>query len=345
MEEFVQGAPELQAEPVTLDSISRFEVTLGGDASTLSKALYGNGRMQVKVQVLVSGVDVSGNYAVIPDTVFESIELVHYHTGKPLQDGWRATVEQGEFTSEGASARTAMNSTATVVASESIQRQVRTLWVSAEGAATTRIAARIFFNGRFIYTNSSSLFSMHDSSVTIESQAPPRYAIENFRWEPVIRGDEKSGHKIFNYYLGLYVQGQQIKLVDWVKDNQTGSIEFAYGNHINGYVGGEKLDALKGVLVRPDRRKIGVVLPLLTGRVTARDPVRSYSVAQYTVRVNDRDGELTAVVSWSRDFWRNQQASLHEGVFHFKALDQFGTEHQLAIRSVVKDGIFKLEQG
>ena len=221
--------------------------------------------------------------------------------------------------------------------------QVRTFWVSCSVAGTTQIAARLTLAGQTIRTNGTTLASVHDSSVTLEAQQPLAYAIDQFRWQATRRGNEEPGNRIWNYYLGLYPQGQQIKLVDWIADvpAETDPM-FAMANKLNEYV----TNFLTGVLARPKERSLNIGLPF------NGDPIAFTFSADaitrdkkfYSVRVNDRDGELTVVQALS-EYSSLDRAYKKGDVFKFRAIDQHGTEHKLAIRTDFVARTFGLERG
>jgi len=317
------------------------KVKFDSAASAGDKLLFGNGRMQVKVQVLVSGVDESGHPVIVPSSVLETVELIHYNTGKTLQDGWSASAEQGQYTLEAP-----VSADSTDVADQEsqidVQPHVRTFWVSSAGVGTTQIAAQIVLNGTKIRTNANGLFGRQDSSITLKAQMPITYAIEQFRWMSVRRGNEEPGNRIWNYYLGLYPNGQQIKLVDWSSSHEKGDVEFVRGNKLYEW----KTNHLQGVMVRPHKREISLSLPF-DGNFIAftlfQDAITS-KMKSYSVRVNDRDGELSVVQALSEysDLTPRKSA---DGKFNFSVFDQYGTEHKLAIRIDSKERSFTLERG
>lgn len=246
-----------------LEGLASFKVKFDASDSSRSKSLYGNGRMQVKVQVLVSGVDTSGDGIHLPADIMDSIELIHYNTGKTLRDGWAASTEQGRFTLEAQTSFPATGVDDADVEDDSVHPQVRTFWVSSSVAGTTQIGARLTLNGVRVLSNGNTLSSVHDSSVTIEAQTPPAYAIEQFRWYQTRRGNEEPGNRIWNYYLGLYPQGQQIKLVDWVADGVGVGDDhvIASGNKLNE----SKTNYVRVTFVPPERSVLGVSLPFNGG--------------------------------------------------------------------------------
>ncbi|WP_454562461.1 hypothetical protein [Pseudomonas sp. AIG] len=327
------------------ESLTVFNVKFDAAESTRSKELFGNGRMQVKVQVLVAGADANGNAVHVPSEVMDSIKLIHYISGQTLSNGWHASSEQGRFTLE---SHSAVNTVLDADDDDSVHPQVRTFWVSSSGAGDTRIAARLTVNHQVIRSNGTTLSSVHDSSVTLSAKEPIAYSIDSFRWQSVRRGNEEPGNRIRNYYLGLYPQGgQQIKLVDWVSEGGRGSRLFAKGNKLRKH----KTNHLQGMFVLPEQTTQEVWLPY-DGQ--ALSDVLSFGIngwlylstkkKGYSVKVNDRDGELTAVQSLS-EYSTIEPESKDGEMFHFQAIDQYGTEHKLAIRTNFEMRDFSLERG
>ena len=95
MSENMEVTQSQQSHLGVADSIISFKVKFDAGEVTRSKSLFGNGRMQVKVQVLVAAADINGNTVHVPADVMNSIELIHYGTGRTLRDGWSASIEQG----------------------------------------------------------------------------------------------------------------------------------------------------------------------------------------------------------------------------------------------------------
>lgn len=321
------------------ESIGSLAVKFDAGASSRSKVLYANGRMQVKVQVVVTGLDRNGDAVAVSDEVMESIRLVHYDSGKTLRNGWRASTEQGRFT-------LAVAHAATVTEDDggedlSGQRRVRTFWVSSENVETVQIGASIKFDNTVIRSNGTTLSSRHDSSISIEAILPVTYAIEQFRWEDVWYDGGFKNQRIYKYYLGLYPHAQQVKLVDWIAEGADDSVVFAFGNKINAWNAAFQA----GILIDPDRHTFNVSLPFVESSGSTPDSIRFiYHEKDYKVGVNDRVGELTVVQVLSPTA-RNQPSVDRSEVFRFTALDQFGTEHKLAIRTNFKERSFRLERG
>lgn len=321
------------------ESIGSLAVKFDAGGFSRNKVLYANGRMQVKVQVVVSGLDRDGDVVAVSDEVMESIRLIHYDSGKTLRNGWRASAEQGRFT-------LAVAHTSTVAEDEgdedsSGQRRVRTFWVSSENVETIQIGASLKFDNTIIRSNGTTLSSRHDSSVSVEAILPVTYAVEQFRWQDVWYEGGFRNQRIYKYYLGLYPNLQQVKLVDWIAEDSVKNVVFAFGNKINAWNAAFQA----GIMVRPDRQSLDVSLPFTDVVGSTPDSIRDiYHEKDYEVRVNDRVGELT-VVQLLSPAARDQPPVDRSEVFRFTALDQFGTEHKLAIRTDFKERSFRLERG
>lgn len=323
------------------ESIGSFAVKFDAGASSRSKVLYANGRMQFKVQVVVAGLDRDGNVVAVSDEVMESIRLIHYDSGKTLRNGWRASAEQGRFTLAVAHNPNAMEDEDDVNEDASDQRRVRTFWVSSENVETIQIGASIKFADTVIRSNGTTLSSRHDSSISIEAILPVTYAIEQFRWEDVWYDGGFRNQRIYKYYLGLYPHSQQVKLVDWIAEGPVKNVVFAFGNKVEAWNAAFQA----GILLRPDREVFNVSLPYAETFGSTPDSISFiHREKDYEVRVNDRVGELTVVQVLS-PVARDQLPADRSEVFRFTALDQFGTEHKLAIRTDFKERSFRLERG
>jgi hypothetical protein len=269
----------------------------------------------------------------------ESIRLIHYDSGKTLRNGWRASTEQGRFT-------LAVAHTATVMEDDededpSGQRRVRTFWVSSENVEAIQIGASVKFDNTVIRSNGTTLLSRHDSSISIEAILPVTYAIEQFRWENFWYDGGFKNQRIYKYYLGLYPHAQQVKLLDWIAEDSDENAVFAFGNDVDGWNAAFQA----GILIRPDRHTFNMSLPFVEASgVTPESISFIYHEKDYEVKVNDRIGELTVVQALSPAA-RNQPRVARSEVFRFTVLDQFGTEHALAIRTDFKERSFRLERG
>lgn len=317
--------------PPVLSGLSSFKVKFDASVNTQSRVLFANGRMQVKIQVLVSGVDADGNATHVPADVMDSIELIHYATGKTLRDGWTASTVQGRFTIEARSAASVGEVRDNDLENDSVHPQVRTFWVSSSSAGPTEIGARLLLNGERILTNGTTLFSVHDSSVTIEAETPSTYSVDGvFRLYQTRIGNESPGNRIWKYHLGLYPGGKQIRLVDWVVEGieEGKNHNFAGGNRLNE----TKTNYMECILVRPENPGVTVTLPDRGDPFVysfTRD-AQTWSHKHYTVNAQS-DGELTIVQALS-EYSESTKARKYGDVLYFIAIDEYGTEHKLAIR-------------
>ncbi|WP_311885320.1 MULTISPECIES: hypothetical protein [unclassified Pseudomonas] len=344
MSESMDATQGQQTNSSGFETIASFKVKFDAVDSSRSKTLFGNDRMQVKVQVLVSGVDANGNAMHVPADVMDSIELIHYNTGKTLRDGWAASTEQGRFTVEAQTPFTVREVEEDDVGNDSVHPQVRTFWVSSKGAGTTQIGARLSLNGVRIVSNGTTLSSVHDSSVTLEAQPPETYSIGLFDWFQTRRGNEERRNRIWNYYLGLFPQGRQIRLVDWIVDGVKPGED-----HL--FAGGNKLDEpqtnyMEATLVRRERSEVTTYLPFSASkdRYSCTDDAITRDEKRYSVIVNDRDGYLTVVQALS-EYSKDAEKYKVGNVLHFSAIDQYGTEHKLAIRTNFYERNLYLERG
>ena len=323
------------------ESIGSIAVKFDAGALSRTKVLYANGRMQVKVQVVVTGLDHNGDVVAVSDEVMESIRLIHYDSGKTLRNGWRASTEQGRFTLAVAHSSHDMVDEDDGDEDLTGQRRVRTFWVSSENVETVQIGASIKFDNTVIRSNGTTLSSRHDSSISIEAILPVTYAIEQFRWENVWYDGGFKNQRIYKYYLGLYPHAQQVKLVEWIAEDFDDSVVFAFGNKVDGWNAAFQA----GVLIHPDRQTFNFSLPFIEASGVVPDAIRLiYREKDYKVKVNDRIGELTVVQALSPAA-RDQPPFDRSEIFRFSALDQFGTKHELAIRTNFKERSFKLERG
>ncbi|MBN6772889.1 hypothetical protein JRG42_05520 [Pseudomonas granadensis] len=339
MSEQLDALQGQSAQSGAAESIGSLAVKFDAGGFSRNKVLYANGRMQVKVQVVVSGMDRDGDVVAVSDEVMESIRLIHYDSGKTLRNGWQASAEQGRFTL--AVAHTSTDAEDDGDEDSLGQRRVRTFWVSSENVETIQIGASLKFDNTIIRSNGTTLSSRHDSSVSVEAILPVTYAVEQFRWQDVWYDGGFRNQRIYKYYLGLYPNLQQVKLVDWIAEDSVKNVVFAFGNKINAWNAAFQA----GIMVRPDRQSLDVSLPFTDTSGSTPDSIKDiYHEKDYEVRVNDRVGELT-VVQLLSPAARDQPPVDRSEVFRFTALDQFGTEHKLAIRTDFKERSFRLERG
>lgn len=330
--------------PPTLAGLSKLQVKFDAGNNTQSRALVANGRMQVKVQVLVAGVDADGNAMHVPADVMESIQLIHYATGKTLRDGWVASAVQGRFTREARPAPDAEDRHDDDLENDSVHPQVRTFWVSSSSAGTTEIGARLSVNGETILSNGTTPASVHYSSVTVEAETPSTYGVDGvFRLYQTRIGNESPGNRIWKYHLGLYPGGKQIRLVDWIAEGaeEGKDYDFAGGNRLNEI----KTNYMECIFVRPENSSVVVSLPDRGDpfAYTFTSDAQTWNSKHYHVNTQS-DGELTIVQALS-EYSKSTGPQKYGGVLHFIAIDEYGTEHKLAIRVNFRERNLYLQRG
>lgn len=184
------NAPSAPAD--TKLKIGRLEVKFDAAASTRSRSLYANGRMQVKVLVIISGLDEQANEVALPDEILNTVKLIHYngsqplanderplvHVGQILSRSWASSKQENNFVHEipGAFARMTVEPTDTEVSLP----HVLTFWVSTTRADSTQIAAEVTMDGEVIRSNRTGNFGDRDSSVTLIGKLPVTYPMSDF---------------------------------------------------------------------------------------------------------------------------------------------------------------------
>lgn len=341
MSESMDATGNQQNTSPVLVGLSSLKVKFDASDNTQSRALFANGRMQVKVQVLVAGVDADGNAVHVPEDVMESIQLIHYATGKTLRDGWVASAVQGRFTREARPAPDALDRHDDDLENDSVHPQVRTFWVSSSSAGTTEVGARLSLNGERILSNGTTPVSVHYSSVTLEAEKPATYGVFQLYQNRI--GNESPGNRIWKYHLGLYPDGKQIRLVDWMAEGaeEGENLDFAGGNRLNEI----KTNYMKCIFVRPEKTSVTVTLP------DRGDPfvyaftgdAQTWNHKHYKVNTQS-DGELTIVQALS-EYSENTGAQKYGSVLYFIAIDEYGTGHKLAIRVSFYERNLSLQRG
>lgn len=188
-------APPAPADEVI--TIGDLEVKFDASSTERQRVLYANGRMQVRVLVLVSGLDESANKVALPDSVLSTVRLVHYNGGQPLSDGWNSTIYENEYAHElpGRFARMAISPSEI----EKGGLRVLSFWVTTNKAVSTQIAAEVTINGQVFRSNKVGSPYI-DSSVTLKGIAPATYASNSFYVEP----HWVQGATMFVHHVGLF---------------------------------------------------------------------------------------------------------------------------------------------
>lgn len=202
-------APPAPSPVEAVDIVGELEVKFDASSSERQRSLYANGRMQVEVLVLVSGLDASANKVALPASALSTVRLIHYNGGQPLGDGWSSTTEENEYAHElsGLFAGPAIKPNE----NDEPLSHVLSFWVSTEKAVTTQIAAEVTINGRVFRSNKTD-HPYTDSSLTLKGIAPVTYSFNNF----IVDAQQVEGAGIYAHHIGLFPMtegGRNIPLV------------------------------------------------------------------------------------------------------------------------------------
>ncbi|WP_171014139.1 hypothetical protein [Chitinivorax sp. B] len=346
----------MNAETHAVTGIATFEVKFDAGSSVPSKRIYANGRMQTRVLVMIRGKDGQGNEVPLDATTLSKIKLIRYNGGDDLQGGWSASKTENSYEHEFPSlvfsdndlqefgAKQADFDIETVHeqleverggvnpaghATAQIEPQRVDFWVTTSSTGTLQIAAAVTLpGGAVVKTNNTGTPGMtFNSSVTVEGKTPESYSIEAFKFDEVLKqGNTDTEYRTYNYYIGLFPAGRQLKLVKWFHANG-GTGDGQYWFYGSGKVDHWHTIALNGWLNQTGRSKWEVTTS--SGRYLS-------------VPINDRSGQITVTQFINRKNW--YLTSVKTGNFDFSVHDLYGTEHRLRIRTVISDRAFILEK-
>lgn len=316
--------------------IKTFKVQFDGGTGARSKTIYANGRMQVRVQVLLAATDEHGKNVKLPPSVYLSVRLINYKTGELLGGGWEASAPN-RFSSALYNIPLDWEDEQPPV---DPYTRVITYWVSSTVALDMQIGAVVIFNDAVIRTNGTTAGFSTTSSVTIEAQPPVAYELAKFNLSAV-RSHPVPATTLTHFYLSLNVDGKQQNLVGWSSRvdaqhnilSRSHSVFESRGYFPNNEYWWRSVCHIGGV----DESELFLVLP--PGRESNRPQI-------YRVPINDRKGMLSIVQGVALDFSDDTYAG-KKGLFYFTVYDVWGTGHDLCLRfdnSVVPHS-FVLEKG
>lgn len=299
--------------------ISRIEVKLDSTRSGQHKVLYANGRMQVRVLVLLHGIDNNGDGASLyGHPALQSLRLIAYNGARPLEGDWNVSLQENRYAHEmsgGAPRITEVPRAAhNRISDDSDPVQIFQFWVSATRPGIMEVAAEILVDGVLLRSNGIGF----DSSVTLEAIPPKKYNQASFSLHKYGTFSERVYEERIQYFhLGLYADGRQIQLLDWYSndiqlnpyDAEDAVMVYSSGT-INHYSGGGR--AFYGYLAPIYGRSASVHTPL----------------GYITFPINDVPGVLTLV---QRTTLQTEEKPATDGAFEVAVVDEFGTEHWLAI--------------
>ncbi|MGE1175233.1 hypothetical protein [Pseudomonas sp. BW7P1] len=312
--------------------ISRIELKVDSAKSGRHKVVYANGRMQVRVLVLLHGVDNNGNGASLyGHPALKSLRLIAYNGARPLEGDWNVTVQENRYAHEMSGGAARVTEVPRVrdnrISDESDPVQIFEFWVSASRPGIMEVAAEIVMNDVTLRTNGVGF----DSSVTLEAIPPKVYPVSNFS---LSRFDEKRQVArydwIQSHHIGLHAEGRQIHLLDWFS-SEVKLDQYDSENAVQVYVSGNIPGTQDG-----RRNFYGYLAPIYGLKTSFRGPL-----GYVTVPINKVPGQLTLVQYVSADLQVGRET---EDAFEFVVIDEFGTEHRLRIDGNKEQRTFILEE-
>jgi hypothetical protein len=166
--------------------ISRIEVKLDATRSGQHKVLYANGRMQVRVLVLLHGIDNNGDGASLyGHPALQSLRLIAYNGARSLEGDWSVSLRENRYAHEMSGGaprdkevpRTQDNR----ISNDSDPVQIFQFWVSANRPGIMELAAEIVMDDVVLRSNGVGF----DSSVTLEAIPPKEYSLSSFFVEQI----------------------------------------------------------------------------------------------------------------------------------------------------------------
>ncbi|WP_285408271.1 hypothetical protein [Pseudomonas sp. FR229a] len=310
--------------------ISRIEVKLDATRSGQHKVLYANGRMQVRVLVLLHGIDNNGDGASLHGhPALQSLRLIDYNGARPLEGAWSVSLQENRYAHEmsgGAPRITEIpRATHNRISDDSDPVQIFQYWVSATRPGVMEVAAEIVMDNVVLRSNGIGF----DSSVTLEAIPPKKYNQSSFSLHKYGTFSERVYEERVQYFhLGLHADGRQIQLLDWYSndielnpyDAEDAVMVYSSGM-INHYSGG-------------GRTFYGYLAPIYGRSASVNTPL-----GYITFPINDVQGVLTLV---QRTTLQTEEKPATGETFEVAVIDEFGTEHWLGIKGDIEQRTFIL---
>ncbi|WP_456022825.1 hypothetical protein [Pseudomonas protegens] len=299
--------------------ISRIEVKLDATRSGQHKVFYANGRMQVRVLVLLHGIDNNGDGASLHGhPALQSLRLIAYNGARPLEGDWTVSLQENRYAHElsgGAPRITEVSRTPyNRISDESDPVQIFQFWVSAARPGIMEVAAEIVMDGVLLRSNGVGF----DSSVTLEAIPPNEYSLKNFTFNEYGDKQKKAQYDwLQSFHIGLQAEGRQIHLLDWYS-SEVKLDSYDSENAVQVYASGNIPGTQDG-----RRNFYGYMAPIYGLRATFRSPLGTMLVP-----INNVPGQLTFIQYTSADLQVGRES---EGAFEFAVIDEFGTKHRLCI--------------
>lgn len=295
-------------------SIQRFEVKF--DASTIRhKALYANGRMQVRVLVLVSGENSEAEeVSLYGHPALQTLKLISYDTSAPLTGSWSVGTQENRYAHDmsGGAARIVplIPAPDNRISDPSESVQIFEFWVTSSRPGSIQVAAEITLQGVRYRSNGRNGY---DSSITLEAVAPKHYPIANFVVKKTRVLELPSLFEQTELHsIALHAEGRQINLLDWTSFDIKYDDEFAS----EFFSSGNALDVSPGL-----RSYVAFIGPIYGAQVTARTSQGFRSVTQ--------DPGTISILSHLTQEYPNKPE--RKAQLDLQVFDEYGTEHRIRI--------------
>ncbi|MDD0968103.1 MULTISPECIES: hypothetical protein [Pseudomonas] len=306
-------------------NIQRLEVKFESSTER-QKVLYANGRMQVRVLVLVSGENAQAEEVSLHGhPALETLKLISYNTSAPLGGDWNVDAQENRYAHDIAGGTARVMPLVPAVGnrlsdpSESIQ--VFEFWVTCRRPGSIQIAAEITLEGKKYRSNG---FEGHDSSVSLQAIAPKLYPVSNFMLNRTRVLDSPSlFEKVEQYSLVLYGEGRQINLLDWKSLQVKYDAEFA----TEFFSSGDATKVSSGL-----KSYVGYIAPIYGAQVTARTSQGFRTVSQ--------DPGTISIISYLTAEHPNKPERTGQVDLH--VFDEFGTEHIIRISPDIANRTYKI---
>lgn len=290
------------------------------------KALYANGRMQIRVLVLVCGENSQAEeVSLYGHPALQTLKLISYDTSAPLGDNWSVGTQENRYAHDmaGGAARVVplVPAPDNRISDPSENVQAFEFWVSSSRPGSIQIAAEITLQGVKYRSNGRNGY---DSSITLEAIAPKRYPIKNFVVNKTRVVDRPSLFERTELHsLALHAEGRQINLLDWTSLDTRYDEEFA----TEFFSSGNTLDVSPGL-----RSYVAFIGPVYGAQVLARTSKGLRSVIQ--------DPGTISILSYLTQDYPNKPE--HTAQLDLQVFDEYGTEHRLRINPDIASRSFIL---
>jgi hypothetical protein len=215
-----------------------------GSGAAPQVKVFANGRQQVRVRVLLSPRNASGEYVAVPAAeLLAALTLADYDTGHALPDGWAVEKTANEYSYD-ASVITNAYAKSEADYSPHENRALPNpaaddtvsldLYVTAARVNSVRVAASIKppEASQVVQTRPGASGDRFDTSVNIDARPPLNSPLEDFRTRESSRGNGADGWwAVTNHYISLMYQGfKKINLLRVEPDGSEERLNFYVDN-------------------------------------------------------------------------------------------------------------------